>query len=108
MSVTLAAGSHLIEFETLVGGKNMRVEASETLVAMGSPERGFEVISPTDASYSLNESAWHRFREQHSAFLARLDQNERAAKSAAVADYWNRRHEMSRQLAGVSATRKMC
>ncbi len=106
VSVTLAAGSHLIEFETLVGGKNMRVEASETLVAMGSPERGFEVISPTDASYSLNESAWHQFREQHSAFLARLDQNERAAKSAAVADYWNRRHEMSRQLAGVSANPK--
>ncbi|MFN9721484.1 MAG: DUF1549 domain-containing protein, partial [Planctomycetota bacterium] len=101
--VKLTAGSHLIEFETLVGGRSMRVEASETLVAMGSPERGFEVISPTDASYSLNEFAWKQFREQHLAFLTRLNRQERAAKSAVVADYWNGRHEIARQLTGLSA-----
>lgn len=102
-SVTLTSGTHLVEFESIVGGKNMRVEASETLVAMGSSERGFEILSPTHDSYSLNETAWHQFREQHQAFLAKLDQKERAAKDEVVADYWNRRHDIARQLVGVSA-----
>ena len=96
--VTLTAGTHLVEFEALIGGKNMRVEASETLVAMGSPERGFELLSPTDASYGLNERAWQHFAEEQRRFVAELEQQERLAQGQQAADYWNRRHDIAREL----------
>ena len=102
--VTLTAGTHLVEFEALIGGKNMRIEASETLVAMGSPERGFELLSPTDASYGLNERAWQHFAEEQRRFIAELEQQERLAQGQQSADYWNRRHDIARELTASSST----
>lgn len=96
--VTLTAGTHLVEFEALIGGKNMRIEASETLVAMGSPERGFELLSPTDASYGLNERAWQHFAEEQRQFVAEFELQERLAQGQQAADYWNRRHNIAREL----------
>ena len=102
--VTLTAGTHLVEFEALIGGKNMRVEASETLVAMGSPERGFELLSPTDASYGLNERAWQHFAEEQRQFVAALEQQERLAQGQQAADYWDRRHDIARELTAATNT----
>ncbi|MFM8729460.1 MAG: hypothetical protein ACKON9_30530, partial [Planctomycetaceae bacterium] len=50
-AISLAAGEHVFELETLAGGKSMRVELGETVVALGSPERGFEVLATGAARY---------------------------------------------------------
>lgn len=101
--VFLEAGPHLIEFETIVGGRNMRVEAGETLVAMGSPQTGFEILSPTDASYRLDESSWRGFAADYQKFVARLNATERKSKGQDAATWWNQRHESAKQMVGADA-----
>lgn len=96
--VKLTQGTHLIEFEAVIGGRNMRVEASETLVAMGSPERGFELLSPSDISYGMSEPAWRQFAGEHQLFISKVEQQERSAKGSDATAYWNRRHDAARQM----------
>ncbi len=102
--VTLTAGIHLVEFEALIGGKNMRVEASETLVATGSTERGFELLSPSDASYGLNERDWQHFAEEQRRFVSELEQQERSVRGQATTAFWNQRHNIARELTGTTIT----
>lgn len=101
--VDLAAGRHLVEFEAMVGGKNMRVEASETLVAMGSAATGFEVISPTDFSYRLEEQSWRGLLARQQEFLADLESRDRREKSAADDAWWEQRHALVREITGADA-----
>lgn len=101
--VTLEAGRHLIEFETIVGGRNMRVEASETLVAMGSPQTGFEILSSTDASYRLDEASWRSFAADYQRFVAQLNATERQLQGEETTAWWDKRHETVRQMIGQDA-----
>ncbi|MFO0978681.1 MAG: DUF1553 domain-containing protein [Planctomycetaceae bacterium] len=101
--VSLEAGRHLIEFETIVGGRNMRVEASETLVAMGSPQTGFEILSSTDASYRMDEASWQSFAADYLQFIAHLNASERRNRGADATAWWEKRHQSVREILGPDA-----
>ena len=103
--VELTAGPHLVEFEALAGGKNMRVEISETLVAMGSVTNGFEVISPTDFSYRLEEQSWRGLVARQQEFLADLESRDRREKSEEDTTWWEQRHALVGALIGDDAAR---
>ncbi len=103
VEVPLSAGRHLVEFESLVGGRSMRVEASETLVAMGSAATGFEVISPTDTAYRLDEGSWRSLVARQEEFLVALEARDRREKSAEETAWWEQRHAEVRALVGMDA-----
>lgn len=102
-TVTLTDGEHLVEFETLVGGKNMRSEIGETLIATGDPEHGFQLLSPLELSQGLDERSWRSWVHGQNLFLRKLNQAERTRQDIGVAEYWQRRHEFARQLVGAES-----
>jgi hypothetical protein len=102
--IELTAGPHLIEFEALAGGKNMRVELSETLVAIGSPETGFQLLTFDSAPPLLTEAAWRPFIASESTRLQELDAAERHRQSADEQHYWEQRHARIRELLSPAAS----
>lgn len=99
----LAAGTHLIEFETVVGGKNMRVELGETLVAIGAPETGFALAGFSSDPVKLDEGNWLAFAGAQRTSLLQLDTAERTRQSADEQNYWQQRHALVREWLGPSA-----
>ncbi|MEY3175563.1 MAG: hypothetical protein RLZZ436_3477 [Planctomycetota bacterium] len=101
--IELSAGSHLIEFEAVVGGKNMRVELGETLLAIGSPESGFRLPGFDNTPQLLDEAAWRPFTITEYTRLQELDAAERHRLSADERQYWEQRHARIRELLGPAA-----
>ncbi|MCA9062227.1 MAG: DUF1553 domain-containing protein [Planctomycetaceae bacterium] len=98
----LSPGDHLFEFEAVVGGRNMRLESGETLVALGDRESGFDLLSPGLVKVGMDERSWRTYTAQHAQLIRRVEQSERVATDSRTADYWQRRHALARQLAGIS------
>ena len=101
--VELAAGSHLFEFETVVGGKNMRVESGETLAAIGSAETGFALLGFGATPVQLDEASWQAFAQAQQKSLQQLDASERSRQSTDEQQYWQQRHALVRQWLGTQA-----
>ncbi len=101
--VVLTAGEHLIELETLAGGKNMRVELGETLVALGSAQTGFRVLSGAGEGDSLDEAGWRQLQREQQEFLVQIESAERGRQGAAESEYWSQRHAVVRDLIGADA-----
>ncbi|MFM7038687.1 MAG: DUF1553 domain-containing protein [Planctomycetaceae bacterium] len=102
-AITLTAGTHLLEFEAVAGGKNMRVELSETLLAMGSPETGFQLLGFGNSPQLLTEAAWRPFISSEYARLQEVDAAERRRMAADEQQYWEQRHAQIRELLGPAA-----
>ncbi|MFM7057023.1 MAG: DUF1553 domain-containing protein [Planctomycetota bacterium] len=101
--IELSAGSHVVEFEALAGGKNMRVELGETLAAIGSREAGFQLLGFADSPQLLTEAAWRLFTDSEFLRVQQLDAAERQRLSADEQQYWNQRHARIRELLGPAA-----
>ena len=100
--VTLTAGQHLIELEALVGGKNMRVENSEVMIALGSAADGFQLLSPARAVVRLDEASWRQFAGEQRTFVRNFERLERQRQDVATAEYWKQRHQAARQMHGLT------
>lgn len=101
--VELSAGPHVLEFEVVAGGKNMRVELGETLVAIGSAETGFQLLSFSNSPQLLTEAAWRPFIADEYIRLQKIDAAERQRLSADEQQYWKQRHARIRELPGPAA-----
>lgn len=101
--ISLLAGEHVFELETLAGGKSMRVELGETVLALGSSERGFEVLATGAERYWLDESGWRRLLVEQQQFLVRLESEERERQGAEEQRYWAERHAVVREVVGADA-----
>lgn len=97
-AIDLSAGEHLVEFETLLGGSNMRVELNEAVVATGSPEDGFVLLTPTDQTVGLDERSWRAYAAEHRALVADVNAEERRRLDAGIAEFWDRRHGVAAEL----------
>ena len=102
-AISLSAGEHVFELETLAGGKSMRVELGETVVALGSPEQGFEVLTAGSERYGLDEMGWNQLLALQQQFLRRLESEERDRLGAEERGYWLERHAVVREVVGADA-----
>ena len=98
IAVELTEGEHLFEMESVVGGKGMRIENSEMMIAMGTPELGFALLSPTEAPIAFDERTWRQFASEQRMFVKDLDREERLRQDVASAKYWANRHLLARQM----------
>ena len=103
--IELAAGRHLIELETLAGGRNMRLEIGDTLVAFGDRESGFELLGHSERVRTLDESDWRSLVIEQEQFLRELEARTRRETSVAETGYWNSRHQQIREWLGDDARR---
>ncbi|MEZ6041829.1 MAG: DUF1549 domain-containing protein [Planctomycetaceae bacterium] len=102
--IELTDGEHLFEMETIIGGSGMRVENSEIVLAMGSPDSEFKLISPVEHPIGLDERSWREFSSNQRQYVRHLEQQERQRRSTAADEYWQRRHQLARQLNHLSET----
>jgi Protein of unknown function (DUF1553)/Protein of unknown function (DUF1549) len=87
---------HRIELWAVVGGKGLRNETGELLVAVLAPGGVPRLIG---GDVPLIESGWEAFGDRESARLVALDSDRRRSSAALDDAYWAGRHGLARRLA---------
>lgn len=103
--IKLTSGRHLIELETLVGGRNMRMEIGDTVIALGDRNTGFRLLGHADQVWTLDESDWRLLVSEQEEFLRGLEAETRRETSVAETEYWGSRHQQIREWLGDDAGR---
>ena len=92
-------GRHRLTWEVFLGGKGMRPELGETLVALAEPDRDtFVVLHPTKP-FPLTDDAWMDYDARLRGELATLNQQRRREASREWTAFWNKRHEYASKVA---------
>ena len=91
--VTLAAGSHRLRVEAMVGGKTLRPETGEICVAVRIGTEPYLLLAADDTKVSLTDEGWNAFTTQSRTRLEALNAVNRRQAAATLDDYWNKRHE---------------
>ena len=93
------AESFVFEFETVVGGNGVRLEAGETLLAIARDGEEFQLLTPADGNtIPLDEANWRSYAATHKRFVRAFEQQERQRQDVDVAAYWANRHDVASQL----------
>ena len=99
----LEEGTHRFLVEAIIGGKGLRAELGELVVAyQASSESGeespFVVVGPPNTAFALTESQWNAWWLEEASEIQRLEQTFRRRASAAEDAYWAERHRRTREL----------
>ncbi|QDU95564.1 DUF1553 domain-containing protein [Lignipirellula cremea] len=98
--VKLEPGEHHFRWECFVGGKNMRTEIGEPVVAFSHPGETPQVLTADagDAEpFPLTTAAWEAFELGVRSQMLALNQRRRQEVSAEYSDYWSQRHDLARK-----------
>ena len=99
VTVTSDGGPHLLQFESILGARNVYPAFSETLVAIETEPGHFEVLAAdADNRVPLVEGgAFEHWKRDRIVFHEALDQQFRQPGRERHRDYWNQRHQLARQ-----------
>jgi hypothetical protein len=93
---------HGFRLETIVGGKGLRPELGETIVAWqpaDDPGAPFVILGPGPERLVLSEREWPRLEFESRQRLHGLQQHLRSEAAAGNLAYWSKRHQQARQFA---------
>lgn len=85
---------HRVVLQAVIGGKGLRNETGELLVALIGPD-GLPRLIGNDLP--LTDDAWFAYGDGERARLAALEAQRRRTASAVEDDYWANRHERARR-----------
>lgn len=89
---------HRLTWEVFLGGKAVRPELGETLVALAGPDNdSFAVVHQTKP-FVLTDEAWTDFVARRRDELVSFNQQRRREASRDWTAFWNRRHEYARRV----------
>jgi len=95
-----AEGRCRIILEAIVGGKGLRPEPGEMLVAVQSPDgKTFHLLQPAEsraATYSLTDVDFVSAQASTEASLTEFDDRTRRKAASSQAAFWDRRHALAR------------
>lgn len=98
-SVSLDKGEHVFRLEMIVGGKGLRADLGEACVAISHKGKPFVVISPQkENGFPLNVACWLAFADDAHRRLDALEAEKRMAAQTTELAYWQRRHELAREI----------
>ncbi len=89
-----------VVFETVVGGKSIRTEAGETLVAVETPDgKSFDVLQAqgNDTALPLTDNAVAPVLARAEDSLGHFDDANRHDAAASRTAHWEQRHDVARQ-----------
>lgn len=99
IKISLEEGEHAIEFETLVGGKYLRAELSETLLAYRADEGQFRIMAADPADdVELTEEFWLASADERHELDKRLNAELRRKAWSQSDSYWRERHAWARSV----------
>jgi len=81
-------------FETFVGGKNLRPELGQPLVAVSTGGAPFRLLAANDQWFDVGDEAWKQYAKEQQSRVMQLA-SERRANSEELA-YWKMRHDLAR------------
>jgi hypothetical protein len=87
-----------LEFWAIIGGKNLRPEPGELSVSLAAPGEPPVLIGGT-GRFELTDPGWRRFEQSEERRIAALDTDRRRRAARSEAPFWDRRHELARQVA---------
>lgn len=97
---TLTEGPHTFRFETLVGGKGLRNELREMIVAIRKKgDKYFSLLTNKQQAIPLKFVDWKQYSNRYHAFIAGLEQQQRFKLSKLDEPFWNERHQKAKFLA---------
>lgn len=90
-------GRHRLTWEVFLGGKSVRPELGETLVALASPDSDSFAVLHQTKPFVLTDEAWADFTARRRDELVTVNQSRRREASHDWIAFWNRRHEHARK-----------
>ena len=91
-------GRHRLTWEVFLGGKGVRPELGETLVALAAPDSDSFAVLHQTKPFALTEDAWTDFVARRRDELIAVNQQRRREASRDWTAFWNRRHEYARNV----------
>lgn len=102
--VAMEKGEHVIVLEAMVGGKRVRQEVGELIVAFGAKGQPMRVLAPSRAQSAnhadsdlLKEAQWQAYKKQAEILLTQMDTQRRFKAGEKEAAYWAKRHAQARE-----------
>ena len=93
--IQLDAGWHYVELQSVIGGKGLRAEVGELVVALAQDDQPFRVLAPQHDSRSpLDDASWRVFTQAANARVAQVEQD--ARQSTTDTAYWKQRHAQAK------------
>ena len=98
VSVKLTAGEHLFRLDAMIGGPGQRAEVDDLCVAIARTGDEFQLLgADRQPRQGMREEDWQEMKKGQLADLARLDSLTRQQASREWQDYWDYRHNLSRE-----------
>jgi hypothetical protein len=96
-------GRHRLTWEVFLGGKSVRPELGETLIALAAPESDSFAVLHATKSVPLTDEAWVDCAARRRDELVTINQQRRREASREWTAFWNRRHEHARKASRADA-----
>lgn len=96
VTVTGDGKSHLIQFETIIGGQGRRPEPGETGVYIAKEGQEFVLLSHGERP-PLTRQTWDQFKLDQREFYTRLNA-QRRREADKEKQYWDWRHDLAREV----------
>lgn len=98
-TVKLTAGEHILRLDALVGGSGLRLELDELCVAIAKPGEPLMLLSAEGApAIPMTDDGWSVHRDELRNLLATIDRENRELAAVQWKQYWDRRHEVARDV----------
>jgi hypothetical protein len=91
-------GRHRLTWEIFLGGKGVRPELGETLVALAAPDSDSFMVLHQTKSFPLTDDAWTEYVVRRRDELVTINQQRRREASREWSEFWNKRHEYARSV----------
>lgn len=102
-NLTIDAGEHEVILEQIVGAKGIRCEPGDTTVAVRRGDELFTLLGPAPFEMPLSDGGWNDTRKKLEDELSQLDRRLRHETSSEENAFWDRRHELARQVLSTKA-----
>ncbi len=99
VDLEVSPGSHLLRLEAIVGGKRLRTEIGELVVAVAPADAEaspFRVVSPS-APFELSDASWHSYQLNLRALLDDENATARRRAGRAQEESWRERAAAARR-----------
>jgi len=99
VKVRLEPGEHVVRLDAVVGGKGVRLELGQLSVCFARAGEPMRLLTATNVSpIDVTEDAWREYVRTLTETMQTLDSKHRELASAEWRAFWQRRHQIARDV----------
>ena len=97
VTLKLDGAEHVLVVETMVGGKGLRAELGELVVAIASKDGPYRLVSVDGSDIAYTGDGWRDYTRKQQQWLAAENTRRRRTAGAKESEYWQQRHALARR-----------